>query len=119
MIRPTENIQLTRPTDFGIITGPTDSELPALPTDSELPTLTTDFDVLTLPTEFSEKNEKVHQAEVNPEPEASLSDSAENLMTDCNIVNVTTELNNENDIKPSGNVKEVSYFIIFECGTSC
>ena len=53
---------------------------------------------------------------MNPEPEASLSDSAENLMTDCNVVNVTTELNNEDDIKPSVNVKEVSYFNIFECG---
>ena len=69
-----------------------------------------------VPTEFSEKNEKVRQAEVNPEPEASLSDSAENLMIDCNIVNVTMELNNEDDIKPSANVKEVSYFNIFECG---
>ena len=37
-------------------------------------------------------------------------------MTDCNIVNVTTEFNNEDDIKPSANVKETSYFNIFECG---
>ena len=36
-------------------------------------------------------------------------------MTDCNIVNATTELNYEDDIKPSENVKEVSYFNIFEC----
>ena len=42
--------------------------------------------------------------------------SAENLMTDCNIVNATTELNYEDDIKPSANVKEASYFNIFECG---
>ena len=41
--------------------------------------------------------------------------SAENLMTDCNIVNATTELNYEDDIKHSANVKEVSYFNIFEC----
>ena len=37
-------------------------------------------------------------------------------MTDCNIVNATTELNYEDDIKPSANVKGVSYFNIFECG---
>ena len=37
-------------------------------------------------------------------------------MTDCNIVNSTTELNYEDDIKPSANVKEVSHFNIFECG---
>ena len=37
-------------------------------------------------------------------------------MTDCNIINATTELNYEDDIKPSANVKEASYFIIFECG---
>ena len=37
-------------------------------------------------------------------------------MTDCNIVNATTELNYEDDIKPSANVKEASYFNIFECG---
>ena len=33
--------------------------------------------------------------------------SAKNLMTDCNIVNATTELNYEDDIKPSANVKEL------------
>ena len=37
-------------------------------------------------------------------------------MTDFNIVNATTELNYEDYIKPSANVKEVSYFNIFECG---
>ena len=37
-------------------------------------------------------------------------------MTDYNIVNATTELNYEDDIKPSANVKEVSYFNILECG---
>ena len=44
--------------------------------------------------------------------------SAENLESesDCNIVNATTELNYEDDIKPSENVKEASYFNIFECG---
>ena len=57
--------------------------------------------------------------------------SAENLIIDeseseCNIVNeilsqsdssnVTTELNYDDHIKPSGNVKEASYFNIFECG---
>ena len=57
--------------------------------------------------------------------------SAENLIIDeseseCNIVNetssnsdssnVTTELNYDDHIKPSANVKEVSYFNIFECG---
>ena len=36
--------------------------------------------------------------------------------SDCNIVNATTELNYEDDIKPSANVKEASYFNIFECG---
>ena len=36
-------------------------------------------------------------------------------MTDCNIVNASTELNYEDDIKPSANVKEFSYFNIFEC----
>ena len=44
--------------------------------------------------------------------------SAENLMSesDCNIVNATTELNYEDYIKPSANVKEASYFSILECG---
>ena len=36
--------------------------------------------------------------------------------SDCNIVNTTTELNYEDDIKPSVNVKEASYFNIFKCG---
>ena len=34
--------------------------------------------------------------------------SAENLMTDCNIVNATTKLNYEDDINPSANVKDVN-----------
>ena len=44
--------------------------------------------------------------------------SADNLgsESDCNIVNATTELNYEDDVKPSANVKEASYFNIFECG---
>ena len=43
--------------------------------------------------------------------------SAENLESEsvCNIVNATTELNYEDDVKPSANVKEASYFNIFEC----
>ena len=36
--------------------------------------------------------------------------------SDCNIVNATTELNYEDDIKPSVNDKEAIYFNIFECG---
>ena len=57
--------------------------------------------------------------------------SVENLIIDeskseCNIVNdissqsdssnVTTELNYDDHIKPSASVKEASYFKIFECG---
>ena len=46
--------------------------------------------------------------------------------SECNIVNetssqfdssnITTELNYDDHIKPSANVKEASYFNIFECG---
>ena len=57
--------------------------------------------------------------------------SAENLIieeseSECNIVNeilsqsdssnVTTELNYDDHIKPSANDKEASHFNIFECG---
>ena len=44
--------------------------------------------------------------------------SAENLESesDCNIINVTTELNYDDHIKPSASVKKASYFNIFECG---
>ena len=63
-----KNQSLTRLTDFDILTRPTDFKILILPTDSE---------VLTLPTEFSEKNEKVHEPEVNPDPESSSSDSSE------------------------------------------
>ena len=44
--------------------------------------------------------------------------SAENLESEshCNIVNATTELDYDDHIKPSANVKEASYFNIFECG---
>ena len=44
--------------------------------------------------------------------------SAENLESesDCNIINDTTELNYEDDVKPSVNVKEARYFSIFKCG---
>ena len=38
----------------------------------------------------------------------------QDCVSDHNYVNATTELNNEDDIKPSANHKEVSYFIIFE-----
>ena len=43
--------------------------------------------------------------------------SEENLESesDCNIVNATTELNYDYHIKPAANVKEASYFTIFEC----
>ena len=34
----------------------------------------------------------------------------------CDSSNVTTELNYDDNIKPSANVKEASYFNIFECG---
>ena len=46
--------------------------------------------------------------------------SAENLESEseCNIVNATTELNYDDHIKPSSNVKEASYFNIFECGSN-
>ena len=37
-------------------------------------------------------------------------------VSDHNYFNATMELNNEDDIKPSANHKEVSYFNIFECG---
>ena len=36
--------------------------------------------------------------------------------SECNIVNATTELNYDDHIKLSANVKEASYFNIFECG---
>ena len=44
--------------------------------------------------------------------------SAENLegKSECNISNATTELNYDDHIKPSVNVKEASYFNIFKCG---
>ena len=59
--------------------------------------------------------------------------SADNLImeeskSECNMVNetlshsnssnVTTELNYDDHIKPSANVKEASYFNIFECGSN-
>ena len=46
--------------------------------------------------------------------------SSENLESesDFNIVNTTTELNCNEQIKPSANVTEASYFNIFECGRS-
>ena len=44
--------------------------------------------------------------------------SAENLESEseCNIVSAITELNCDEHVKPSENVKEASYFNIFECG---
>ena len=54
----------------------------------------------------------------NPIAQSFDEPSAGNLESesDCNIVNATTELNYEDDTKPSANVKEASYFNIFECG---
>ena len=63
-IQPNFNIPLTRPTGFELLTRPTDFELFTQPTD---------FELLTRPTEFSEKNEKEHELEVNPDPEPSSS----------------------------------------------
>ena len=37
-------------------------------------------------------------------------------MSQSDSSNVTTELNYDDHIKPSANVKEASYFNIFECG---
>ena len=44
--------------------------------------------------------------------------SAENLESEseCNIVNATVELNYDDHLKPSANIKEARYFNIFECG---
>ena len=54
----------------------------------------------------------------NPIAQSFDGPSAENLENKsvCNIVNATTELNYEDDVKPSVNVKEASYFNIFKCG---
>ena len=49
-----------------------------------------------------------------------MSESECNIATETllqsDLSNVTTELNYDDRIKPSVNVKEVSYFNIFECG---
>ena len=87
---------------------------------------------------YSEKNHHVHDGhgkDMAPSSDVKVTDenkdedesnnpiarsfdepSAENLMgeSDCNILNATTELNYEDDVKPSANVKEASYFNIFE-----
>ena len=60
LIRPTFNIPMTQPTEKFPLTQPTDFELLTQPLDSKL---------LTRRTEFSEKNEKEHESEVNPDPE--------------------------------------------------
>ena len=63
--------------------------------------------------EDTDKDESNHSiARSFDEPSSENQDS----VSDHNYVNATTELNNEGDIKPSANVKEVSYFNIFECG---
>ena len=56
--------------------------------------------------EFKNKDKYKDEDESNnPIAKSFYEPSAENLMTDCNIVNATTELNYEDDIKPSENVK--------------
>ena len=64
----------------------------------------------------------VHKPFDEPSPENLIMDVSE---LECNIVdetlsqsdssNVTTELDYDDHIKPSANVKEASYFNIFEC----
>ena len=69
------------------------------------------------------KNSIVHDPFDEPSSENLIMDESK---SECNIVNettshsdssnVTTELNYDDHIKPSANVKEASYFNIFECG---
>ena len=63
--------------------------------------------------EDESKNSIVHDPFEEPSSENLIMDEEE---SECNIVNATTELNYEDDIKASANVKEGSYFNIFECG---
>ena len=41
---------------------------------------------------------------------------ADEILSQSNTSNVSKELNYEDGVKPSDNVKEASYFNIFECG---
>ena len=64
--------------------------------------------------EDESKNSIVHDPFDEPSLENIIIDVSE---SECNIVmNVTTELNYDDHIKPSANVKEASYFHILECG---
>ena len=70
--------------------------------------------------EDESKNSIVHDLFGEPSPENLVMEESE---SECNIVNetlshsdssnVTTELNYDDNIKPSANVKESSYFNIF------
>ena len=72
--------------------------------------------------ENESKNSIVHDPFDEPSPQNLIMDESE---SECNIVNetssqsdssnVTTELNYDDHIKPSANVKEAIYFNIFEC----
>ena len=53
----------------------------------------------------------VSKSECNIVNETSSQSDSSDLLT-----NVITELNDDDHIEPSANVKEASYFIIFECG---
>ena len=73
--------------------------------------------------EDESKNSIVHDLFGEPSSENLIMKESE---SECNIVNetlshsdssnVTTELNYDDHLKPSVNVKEASYFNIFECG---
>ena len=73
--------------------------------------------------EDESNNSIVHNLFDEPSTENIIIDESE---SECNIVNetlsqsdssnVTTELNHDDHIKPSSNVKEAIYFNIFECG---
>ena len=73
--------------------------------------------------EVESNNSIVHNCFDKPLSENLVMEVSE---SECNIVNetssqsnssnVTTELNHDDHIKPSANVKEASYFNIFECG---
>ena len=73
--------------------------------------------------EDESKNSIVHNPFDKPSSKNLIMDESE---SECNIVNetssqsnssnITMELNYDGHIKPSANVKEASYFNIFECG---
>ena len=69
----------------------------------------TDTNKNTIDTNKEESNHSIARSFDKPSSEN------QDSVSDHNYVNATTELNNEDDIKPSANVKEVSYFNIFEC----